>query len=75
MAKTVRKDGYVLRKCPTCKKDGYMPPEQVADFDFWGECKSCRLHLPICTNQLGDQSDSGAGHDRVYNGGTDGGEW
>ena len=49
-------------------------PLMSEDAEFWGECNSCRLRLPIHTSQGGDSG--GAQADRVYHGGMGHrGEW
>lgn len=46
------------------------------DAEFWGECKACRLNLPIQTSQGGDTRKSGGEADRAYHGGLGPrGEW
>jgi len=46
------------------------------DAEFWGECKQCRLKLPIQTAQHGDTKRSGSHTDRKYHGGQGNqGEW
>ena len=45
------------------------------DIEFWGECKKCQTGLPISTQQIHDGHNSGAAHDRLYNGDAAKGEW
>lgn len=47
----------------------------IEDAKFWGECRTCRLNLPIQTAQMGDAGRCQGAADRRYHGGRSTSEW